>query len=60
MDYLKSLSCRSVCLVFRESIKPLQYRLNVLPYEMFPQELDCAALSKVTRQRERTHSIVPA
>jgi hypothetical protein len=40
----------------RESVESLQDRLNVLI--SFLEEFDCIALSKATRQQERTHSIV--
>ena len=56
VDDLKSLSCGSPSLILRESVESLQNRLNVLI--SFLEEFDCIALSRATRELERTHHIV--
>jgi len=60
MDDLESLSGGSASLVPSESVQPLQDRLNVLLSEKFLHKFDCVVLSKTSRQRDYTHSIVPA
>jgi hypothetical protein len=58
IDDPESLSCGSPSLVLRESVQPLQGRLDVLFPEKFLHKSDCAALSKVSRQGEHTfHSL---
>ena len=57
---LKCLTCGSPSLILRESVQPLQDGLDVILSESFLHKFDCAALSKVRHQRERTHLIVPA
>ena len=56
---LERLSCGSPNLVLREAIKPLQGRLNVFIPDQVLYKIDCVrvALSRVTRQRERTHLV---
>jgi hypothetical protein len=60
VDDLERLSRGSSSLVLRESVQPLQDRLDVLPTEASLYKFDCVALSKVTDQQERTHLVVPA
>jgi len=56
-DDPEGLSCGSPNLVLREAIKPLQGRFDVLVPDKVLYKIDCDALSKVTRQRERTHLV---
>jgi hypothetical protein len=62
VDDLESLGCGSPNLILRESVQPLQDRLDVLLPEKFLYKFDFVVLSKVSRpsQREHTHSIVAA
>ena len=60
MDDFKSLSRGSPSLVLRESVQPLEDRLDVLLSEKFLHKLYCAEFKKVSRQQERTHLAVPA
>ena len=53
VNNLESLNCCSSSLVLRESVKPLQDRLDIVLSEGFLYEFDYVALSRVTRQRER-------
>jgi hypothetical protein len=57
VDDLESLSCGSPSLVLRESVQPLQDRLDILLSEKFLYKFDCVMLSKIARQREWTHLI---
>ena len=59
IDDLESLSPRRPSLVLRESVQPLKDCLDVLLSETLLDIPDCIAFSKVTFQRERTHSLVP-
>ena len=58
MDNPESLGRRSPSLVLRESVQPLQDRFDVVLPEKFRYNFDCVAVSKVSRQRECTHSVV--
>jgi len=60
MDNSERMSCRSLCLVSRQSVKPLEDCLDVLLLEKFLHKFDCVVLSKVRRWQERTHLIVAA
>ena len=60
VNNLKGLSGRTPSFVLSESVQPLQDRFDVLLSENMLYKLDCAALSKETGQRKRTHWIVPA
>ena len=55
VDDPESLSRGSPSLVLRESVQPLQDRLNVLVPEKILHKFDCNVLSKVVRQRKNTH-----
>ena len=59
VNNLESLSCSCPSLIFCESVQPLEDRLDVFLCENFLDDFDCVALSKVTGQRKRTHSVVP-
>ena len=58
VDDSECLSCGSSSFVLRESVKPLEDRLNILLPENLRYKFDCVVLSKITRLRERTHLIV--
>jgi len=58
VDDLEGLSCGSPSLIERESVQPLQDRLNVLVPKNLLYEFDWVVISKVTHQQEFTHSIV--
>ena len=55
MDNSERMRCSSLSLVLRQSVKPLQDRLDVLLLEKSLHEFDCVVLSKVKRRREQTH-----
>jgi hypothetical protein len=57
VDDLKSLRCGSASLIVRESIQPLEDRLDFLLSESFLYKFDCILLSNLTCLRERTHLI---
>jgi len=60
VDNSERLSCSTSDLVLRQTVKPVQDRLDILLLEKFLHKSDCALLSKVKRRREQTHSIVAA
>lgn len=60
MDNPESLGCRCPSLVLRESIQPLQDQFDVVIPEKLRYNFDCVAMSKVSYQRECTHSTVAA
>jgi len=60
VDNSERMSCSSLGLVSRQSVKALQDCFDVLLLENFLYKFDCVVLSKVKRQRERTHLIVAA
>jgi len=60
VDDLEDLSCGCPSLILRESVQPLQDRFDVLLSENPLHKFDYVAVSKATRQREKTHLIVPA
>lgn len=60
MEDPECLSCSSSSFVLRESVQPLQDRLNALLFEKVLYRLDCVLLSKITLRQERTHTIVAA
>ena len=60
MDNSERMSHSSLGLVSRQSVEPLEDCLDVLLLKEFLYKFDCVVLSKVKRQRERTHLIVAA
>ena len=60
MNNLENLSYGSCNLFLYQSVQSLPGLLDVLDSEKILYKFDCIALalSKVTRQRERTHAIV--
>lgn len=60
-DHPEDLSYGDPSFIMRQSVHPLQNSLhsNGLPSENIPDRFDCDAISKVTRERERTHLTVP-
>ena len=60
VDNSESMSCSILGLVSRQSVKPLEDRLDVLLLEKFLDKFNCVMLSKAKRRRERTHLIVAA
>lgn len=56
-DDPEGLSCGGPNFGLREAIKPLQDGLDVLVPDKVLYKIDCVALSKVARQRERTHLV---
>ena len=60
VEDLECLSCGSSSFVLRESVQPLQDRLNALLLEKVLYRFDCVLLSNITLRRERTHSTVAA
>jgi hypothetical protein len=59
VDDLENLSPGRPSPILRESVQPLRDRLDVLLSENLFDKFDCVFLSKVTRQQERTHLVVP-
>ena len=57
VDNSERMSCSSLGLVSRQSVKPLQDYLDVL-LENFVYKFDCVVLSIVKRRREQTHVVV--
>ena len=55
MEDLECLSRGSSSFVLRESVQPLQDRLDALLLEKVLYRVDCLLLSKITLWRERTH-----
>jgi len=60
VDDLQSLSRARPSLVFCASVQPLQKCIDPHSSESLLHEFDYVALSKVTRQQEWAHLIVPA
>ena len=60
VDNSERMSCSSLGLVSRQSVKPPQDGFDVLLLEKFLHTLDFVVLSKVKRRRERTHLVVAA
>ena len=60
MDNSERRSCRGLGLVLRQSVKSLEYCLDIPLLEKVLYKFDCVVLSNVKRQQKWTHLIVSA